>query len=366
MTEADEHETLALSHFVNKFMQGIKDENKFKRRSALDTMLKELLASFTASASAPTTSALRFNADTAKFVVRSTLVMCSDPIEKCRELALAIVSAVLEHSASKSSSSSSAGLENEAFWHTDLTGLVITCMHERLAGHDVKETSEEIRLSMLKLLERLVATKAASDQHRFSFEIHFQELVAVLVNALNDNFSEVKKSACECVRSLAVHLAASCFHMQSEQLVRALLVNATHQHSRVRKDVVDCLRVCVLHGQSKSVTDALPHLAQRLFDQATVVRLAVVKLIGSWLLDLVDRYSFFHKLIPLLLSGFIDEALEVQETAESLWWDVGVKYERENDEELKDKANFVDSADVMNNYPIECESHTLILTFIYS
>lgn len=37
------------------------------------------------------------------------------------------------------------------------------------------------------------------------------------------------------------------------------------------------------------------------------VRQAVTRVVGGWLLELRDRYSFFHKLIPLLLSSLEDE-----------------------------------------------------------
>lgn len=41
------------------------------------------------------------------------------------------------------------------------------------------------------------------------------------------------------------------------------------------------------------------------------VRQAVMRVVGGWLLSLRDRYSLFHKLIPLLLSSLHDEIPEV-------------------------------------------------------
>ena len=141
--------------------------------------------------------------------------------------------------------------------------------------------------------------------------------------------------------------------MQSESYIKPLITNLTHQHSRVRKDIIDCICDVIMYGNNKSVNDVLSHLAQRLFDQAHIVRVAVIKLVGSWLLDLPDRYSFFHKLIPLLLTGFVDETTEVKELTEALWWDIGIKYEKENDQELKDKSSFLDHTN--SNYPPDCE-----------
>ena len=77
------------------------------------------------------------------------------------------------------------------------------------------------------------------------------------------------------------------------------------------------------YGNGKNVDDVVSHLAQRLFDQSPTVRKAVIQVVGGWLLDLMDRYSFHHKLIPLLLTGITDEMPEIAELSEALWHDVG-------------------------------------------
>jgi dynein assembly factor 5 len=42
-----------------------------------------------------------------------------------------------------------------------------------------------------------------------------------------------------------------------------------------------------------------------------------------WMLELRDRYSYWHMMLPLLLTGYTDEIEEIRETTDSLWWDVG-------------------------------------------
>lgn len=70
---------------------------------------------------------------------------------------------------------------------------------------------------------------------------------------------------------------------------------------------------------------------------------------GGWLLNLRDRYSFFHKLIPLLLSSFSDEMPEIRQTATSLWEKVGLQWQEENEADLKDKLDF--ASPPPPNYP---------------
>ena len=80
----------------------------------------------------------------------------------------------------------------------------------------------------------------------------------------------------------------------------------------------------IQYGNNKSVDDVTSHLAQRLFDQAPTVRAAVTKVVGNWLLDLMDRYSFHHKLIPLMLTSITDEVSSVKNEAEAFWHDIGM------------------------------------------
>ena len=83
----------------------------------------------------------------------------------------------------------------------------------------------------------------------------------------------------------------------------------------------------LLYGNNKNVDDVVSHLAQRLFDHSPAVREAVTRLAGMWLLELPDRYSFWHKLMPLLLTSLTDELPSIQEEAASLWHDVGQSYD---------------------------------------
>ena len=42
------------------------------------------------------------------------------------------------------------------------------------------------------------------------------------------------------------------------------------------------------------------------------VRMCVTRMIGRWLLELPDRYSFFYKFIPLILTSFNDEMPDIR------------------------------------------------------
>ncbi|XP_063074437.1 dynein axonemal assembly factor 5-like [Engraulis encrasicolus] len=129
--------------------------------------------------------------------------------------------------------------------------------------------------------------------------------------------------------------------MQAESLVKPLMQTIPHQHSRVRVAVIEATGAVIQYGTGKNVDDVLSHLAQRLFDDSPQVRKAVTLVVGDWLLNLRDRYSYFHKLIPLLLSSYHDEIPEIQQVTADLWRRVGAQWEKENEEDLKDKMDFL-------------------------
>lgn len=71
--------------------------------------------------------------------------------------------------------------------------------------------------------------------------------------------------------------------------------------------------------------------------------LAVVKVAGNWLVHLRDRYSWWYKIIPLLLTGLHDDIQEIRATAAELWDTAGKVYlqENESDEKIKDKMDYL-------------------------
>lgn len=58
----------------------------------------------------------------------------------------------------------------------------------------------------------------------------------------------------------------------------------------------------VLLGNHKGVEAVLPYVTQRVFDPIPGVRLAVAETVGVWMVEYIDRYSYFPKFLPLLLS----------------------------------------------------------------
>ena len=276
----------------NKFLQSIKDDSKIKRKQAIEGISKEIKQLIEKNT---------LTNELAKFLLKNLLPLLNDQFEKCRELTVELLIYI----------------HNKSNLNNDLLSIIILTLRQRIGQKDIVEPSEELRLSLYEFVYDLINK---SEQNVLS--VHIDDLFAILQNSFLDSYAEVKKKGCSCTRALAKKVKSD-FHKQSESLIKPLILNITHQHSRVRKDIVDCIGDVILYGNNKSVDDVLFHLSQRLFDQAHIVRQSVINVVGMWLLDLLDRYSFHHKLIPLLLTGFSDEIPEIQDSAKNYWWDIG-------------------------------------------
>ncbi|ELU05823.1 hypothetical protein CAPTEDRAFT_167239 [Capitella teleta] len=287
------------------------DENRNTRKRALEAIRKETVSRSPALSTEDLGNVFQS-------IGGPLLKLFSDPVEKCRELSIDIIGKFLEKVPSPSS-----------YLH-----VVVPVVTQRLGQQDIVEPSEELRLELIVLLTHLVEL-SGRDIHPY-----LDDLIKILQRSIVDPYPEVKKQSCKCA-SIVAKAIPDYFHMQSESLIKPLLTSISHQHSKVRVETILAIGNVIQYGNGKSVDDVVSHLAQRLFDQNPQVRLSVTRVIGGWLLNLMDRYSFFHKLIPLLLTSITDELPDICSEAEALWHDVGLKYEGENEDDLKDQQDFI-------------------------
>uniref|UniRef100_A0A452GR81 Dynein axonemal assembly factor 5 n=1 Tax=Gopherus agassizii TaxID=38772 RepID=A0A452GR81_9SAUR len=249
------------------------------------------------------------------------LVRClvGDPAERCRELAVQLTCHGLSHGARPA----------------EALPCLLPALAQRLCPPHGQshEPCEELRLALIQLLSLLLELCEAA------LAPYLPEIIRILQATLLDPYPEVKRESCRCAVASARAMPEH-FHMQSEFLIKPLMQTVSHQHFRVRVAVIQATGTVIQFGNGKSVDDVLSHLAQRLFDEIPQVRQAVTSVVGEWLLHLRDRYSYFHKLIPLLLSSFTDEMPENKQLAVSYWKRIGLQWEKENEDDLKDKLDF--------------------------
>ncbi|XP_041504279.1 dynein assembly factor 5, axonemal isoform X2 [Microtus oregoni] len=313
---AEAAEAAELSRSLGRLLPGLETESKLGRRRALEALEHAL-----EEAVRPGVDSAAFQGPWARLLLPRLLRLLTDPAEGCRALAAHLLDLGLRRAARP----------------RDALPRLVPALTARLARPEPArlppEPCEELRLALVQLL------RLAVDLGGAALSPHLDDAVRALRGALLDPFAAVRRESCECAAALA-RATPEHFHMQSESLIGPLMQTISHQHWKVRVAVIEATGTVIQFGNGSSVDDVLSHFAQRLFDDVPQVRQAVTSVVGDWLLNLRDRYSFFHKLSPLLLSSFSDEMPEVRQTATSLWEKVGLKWQEENEADLKDKLDF--------------------------
>ncbi|VDO05084.1 unnamed protein product [Rodentolepis nana] len=250
------------------------------------------------------------------WIIPRLVLLLSDPVESHRDRVLCILSTLCNQ------------VEESSCFIPHVTQTLV----KRFTTEGSYEESEEIRLNSLKLLQSILE----KIQNASSC---FDDYCIILQKSLEDSFHEVKITCCHILCILSKKFP-SLFYHSAESLLNTLLRNIVHQQHKVRFATVEAIGVVFMHCNGKFVDITITPLTQRLFDPSISVRKAVVQVTGEWLLNLPDRYSYHTKLIPLILSGLIDECNEIREEAMAIWHDIGLKFQKENENDLKDKIDF--------------------------
>lgn len=151
-------------------------------------------------------------------LLKPLLRSLSDPVEKCRELSISILFAFFQRVSNP-----------EEYLSYTVPVFVL-----RLGQQEIVEPSEEIRLQLVEVLSFIIE-KCGS-----KMGVYVEDCVRILQRTLVDPYADVKRESCKC----SSMLAKSCpqnFYMQADSLVKPLLLNIAHQHSKVRLTIVETI-----------------------------------------------------------------------------------------------------------------------------
>ncbi|KAK7940376.1 hypothetical protein WMY93_003702 [Mugilogobius chulae] len=309
MAAGEEHASSEVLRGLSRHLNCLNEDNKATRKRAIEQIKKETIDKNLSS------DVLQ---EVFTVLLKPLLKCLSDPMERCRETAITMLFEFIRCVPKPEES----------------LPYLMPCLAQRFGEKDIVEPAEELRLSVLEMLTLVVEV---CGNHLAPY---LNEMFNILQRSIVDPFPDVKRESCKCTIRFA-KCVPEHFHMQAESLVKPLMMTIAHQHSRVRVSVIEATGAVIQYGTGKNVNDVVSHLAQRLFDDSAQVRKAVTTIVGDWLLHLRDRYSYFHTLIPLLLTNISDEIPEIRLLAADLWRQVGAQWEKENEEDLKDKMDFL-------------------------
>ncbi|XP_068208921.1 dynein axonemal assembly factor 5 [Palaemon carinicauda] len=208
---------------------------------------------------------------------------------------------------------------------------VIPVIYHRLGTVPLIEESEDVRLLFINILAGFVNCFQAK------LIPYTNDIVNILKVSVLDPCPELRKAATECVSAFAIATKEK-FHMQSGSLVKPLVKGLNHQRFKNRIACINALGDILLFGDGKVIKEVSGPMAQCAMDLPQV-RLVLVTVGGTLAKEMPDRYSYWHYILPLFLFGLTDDDNDVREKAKTLWSEVGKQYEMENEDQLKEEID---------------------------
>jgi len=250
-------------------------------------------------------------------IAKPLLKLYEDPVEKIREMAVDFSIEVM------------AVVPNAYQCLPYMLPVIVS----RMGQPEIEEESEEVRLLFVKLLHVIV--KACPRE----LALFMDDYIQILQRTVVDAFADVMKLSTQVI----IDLAFTCqqrFNTGSKPLHKPLVSGLMHQHSRVRVAALQAITSVCLYGENTAINDFMVPLAQKSMDHAPTVRKALYTAVGVWMLELKDRYSFWHKLLTLMLNGVNDEIPEIGAMCVQKFHLAGRQYEKENEDDFKDMLDF--------------------------
>jgi dynein assembly factor 5, axonemal len=262
----------------------------------------------------------------------------TDKYEMCRSLSGLVVSALLQK------------LPDNDYY----LDCLIPVVARRLGQKELVEESEELRLQLLQQLNEIIVkftpTERPATEKSDRFLKTYNDVIDILVRCLRDSFPAVQRECCTIIKSYAT--ATTCFHYRAEVLTQPLMEMLKHYQSPVQVAAIEALGEVMLHIHSNA--DCIAKVLQTLvlitidpYDTPSV-RLGCGRVGCRLLMELRDRYSFFDRILPLVLCCLSDEVPAICQEIEKLWTQVGQQFFLENETEL---AKFEVVETVPANYP---------------
>ncbi|XP_019540004.3 dynein axonemal assembly factor 5 [Aedes albopictus] len=236
-------------------------------------------------------------------------------------------------------------------------GYIVPVIARRIGQAETVEESEEIRLQLLEQLEAIIRKYADPDGSKGDPLLKsYDNLIDIMVKTLKDPYPAAQKQSCELVKLLAE--STPSMHYRAEALVTPATGVLKHRHSANRIAAVEALGVLALniHSNSEKVVQIIVDLSPLLMDGVPFVRRACGRVGCLMLLKLRDRYSFFYRILPLVLNCLTDDTADVRDDILIRWKEAGELYYKENETELS-KTKLIDHTPA--NYPTEYERPTL-------
>ena len=215
------------------------------------------------------------------------LSLLSDASEKCRELSCQLLAFFLGKLLP-----SLCAPEAEAACAARLLRSVAEVASTRIGALPFEEPAEEVRLQLVELLRALVEKCAARPDAQIAVDALSdvcESVCGTCAKALADNFPEVKRATAELILLVSGPDASPrAVRLRQAPLIKGLVGNLSHQHSRTRAITLKALGAVVACGSDDArklwLDDlSMPLQTRVLYDRSPNVRRQLFRTCALWL-----------------------------------------------------------------------------------
>lgn len=175
-----------------------------------------------------------------------------------------------------------------------------------------KETSEEVRLTLVKLLHSAINNQQSQEVYLSNLD----PLTQLLKQAVQDSFGEVIKESCEIIVTLSE--TNEHFRLQADYFVEPLLTNLKKIAMKVR---IPCVRALepIMVFSPLTILNIVPQLEKSWSESSPLLKRTMVQVIGRVSQEIELEDQNFHLLPAVILLGMCNEFNEVSSEADNVW-----------------------------------------------
>lgn len=208
----------------------------------------------------------------------------ADKFESCRNAAAAVISGLLDR------------LPQNDFYVENIVPIIA----RRIGQSEIVEESEELRLLLVSQLAQVVDKFVSTDPNIDHLAKSYNYIMDIVLKTLLDPYPVVQRRTCDVINILSK--ATPSFSVRSEQLANPLIAMLSHRQSANRIAAIETLGIVALHiNNGDVVVKIIVSISPLLMDDIPYVRRECGRVGCRWLMDLRDRYSFFERILPLVL-----------------------------------------------------------------
>ena len=253
------------------------------------------------------------------------------------------------------------GFNNNNIWDykTSIKYIIPIIVH-CILNKEYQENSEEIRLKLLNLLQKIISFAKNEEE----IKPICGDLIAILIKLLNDKYSEINKLTCQVIIELSAKIR---LNVVTKLIIENSLQLLSHRHTSVKIRCIKLIECMLLNGGHECIQtltafreyNNVPlswwfegeirsnYFGSLCRDKNINVRLTFFQMIFNIMINMKERYDYKTLLLSYVITGLQDENKEIQQQTFQAMEKIGKMHELDEYNDLKRELFYQKQAELI-------------------